>query len=103
MLAALLRKAGQSLGRYTGGITPGDDRAHTFTADRGKRMRDLGRLRQGITQRAKEASQQVAAKVANGLGEQGFAGRGPDESAAGTSRAEVTQGSKVAEIGRAHV
>lgn len=38
-------------------------------------MRDLGRLRQGITQRAKEASQQVGATVTRGLEAQGLAGR----------------------------
>jgi len=68
-------------------------------------MRDLGRLRQGITQRAKEASQQVAATVAKGLEAQGLAGRDPDpvaqtqaaecESAEGASPAEVAQ-----EVGR---
>jgi phosphoglycolate phosphatase-like HAD superfamily hydrolase len=68
-------------------------------------MRDLGRIRQGITQRAKEASQQVAATVTKGLEAQGLTGRDPDpvaqsqvaenESDEGASPAEVTQ-----EVGR---
>jgi hypothetical protein len=68
-------------------------------------MRDMGRLRQGITQRAKQASQGVAAKVTKGLEEQGLIGGDPDavaqsqaiegEAAQEVSPAEVSQ-----EVGR---